>query len=308
MKNYSNQKGSALVIVLVITVVIITVATFSIKLAKGTVNDIKAIKDKLEAKINAVSLFEITKYTICVSPFYENYVLNISGKDIFPEKIYLTGTTIKTKYGNVSLTDASSKINAFYLTREQIRSLFSKINPKNVKTSDIAYDSYEDWKDKDKLKRINGAEDYYYKFEKGYKYGARNSQVLQDKEELRNIKGFTENYQSIEKYLSFFYKGSLLNINTANADILSIAFNIPYDIAKQLVLLRKRKGLLTFSDITRLSGKDISIFVDYYSTFPSKVVEIHIATEKGESKEIINAVVDFNTTQEYPFTVIKYQE
>ena len=302
-----KEKGSALIIVLVISLIILSLTAYTLKLSKEMIRQSKAFVEKIEAKLHAKSALEISKYTITVSAFKTNFVENKSYQKFMPRKIYLTGKPIKTKFAVIKLYDTSGKINALYLSRDYVRKLYFNINAeKNL--ADIAYDSYLDWKDKDKLKHINGAEEYYYKIEKGYNYAPRNSQALQDKEELKNIRGFTKYYEKIKNKLIFAYKGSVLNINTATAENLSILLNIPLDQAKQLVKLRNRKGDITPTDVKNITGKDLSLFFDIYSTFPSRTVIVDIISKIGKTKEKLRAIIDFNPTESYPYTVIKYIE
>ncbi|HIE58635.1 MAG TPA: hypothetical protein EYH43_06630 [Persephonella sp.] len=302
-----KEKGSALIIVLVISLIILSLTAYTIKLSKEIVWQSKSFLDKIQAKLDVKSALEITKYTIAVSSFKENYVENKSFQKFLPQEIYLTGKPIKMKSTTIRLYDTSSKINVFNLSRNYVKKLYSNIKTeKNL--ADIAYDSYLDWKDEDKLKHINGAEDYYYKIEKGYNYTPRNSQAIQDKEELKNIRGFMKNYAKIKDKLTFAYRGGLLNINTATVESLSILFNISLDKAKQIIKIRDRKGSLNFSDIQNITGNKADLAFDMHSTFPSRVVIIKINSKIGEAKEKLEAVIDFNPTENYPYTVIKYIE
>ncbi len=284
-----------------------SVSFYIIKLTKDIVYMEKAFLDKIQVKLNSKSSLEILKYVLSVSKFHENYVENFSKINILPKKIYLTGEKIETSLSTIKLLDTSGKINALYLDRTYIRRLFNQIQGKE-KLADIAYDSYKDWIDKDNLKHINGAEKYYYLFEKGYKYTPRNNQALQDKEELRNIRGFTKIYDKIKSNLIFAYKGNLLNINTADAFTLSIILNIPIDQANSIINLRKKQGYISFSDIERITNKSIGHLIDLYSTFPSKVVIVSIESKKGVAKEKLKVVIDFNTSENYPYSVLKYIE
>lgn len=282
---------------------------YVLKLSKEILKDYQGIMDKLQCKLEAKSLFEELKYIMAVSPFESSYVKNTTSIGGFPKELSLTGKLIKieAENGTISLYDTGSKINALYLSRNTVRKLFQYVGLKTNK-ADIAFDSYEDWKDKDDLKRLNGAESYYYRFEKGYNYGPRNNSAIQSMEELKCIRGFQNSYEKIKNYLTFYYRGSLLNINTASPEILSMVLNISKDQAEQILSLRKRKKAVFLSDVESILGKKYPFFYEFYSVYPSRVVEIHIKVSKGLAEEKLEATVDFKPNKNYPFSIIKYVE
>jgi len=301
-----KEKGAALIIVLVTSVIILFAASYILKLSRDLVVQYRSILEKLETKIESKSYLEVVKYTFTVSEFRYNYLQNLSQTKLLPQKISLIGKPIEIGNTKIIIYDTASKINTLYLTKKYINGLLPD-NEKNL--VNIAYDSYEDWKDKDKFKRLNGAEDYYYKYENNYRYGPRNNGALQDKEELKNIRGFSKIYEKIQDKLTFVYKGGLVNVNTASEEILSASLGIPLDTAKQLILLRNKNGKIDVTDIQRIISKKISaVEYEMISFFPSKNIILIIETEKGKAKEKLKAVIDFHETDKTPFTVIKYIE
>ena len=228
-----ERTGSVLIIVLIMMAISSALTLYVLRLSKEILQNAEGIMEKLQCKLEAKSLFEEIKYIASVSSFNASSIKNGTTLRDFPEELPLTGESFRAGNGTISLYDTSGKINAFYLSKESIRKLFQHEGIEDSE-ADIAFDSYEDWKDKDNLKHINGAENYYYRFEKGFNYGARNNPALQDAEELKCIRGFRNNYEKIKNYLTFSYRGSLLNINTASPAVLSIILNISEDEAEQI--------------------------------------------------------------------------
>jgi hypothetical protein len=302
-----RESGSALIIVLIIMAVILSLTIYVIKLSKEIVQDEQGILEKLYLKLEARSLYEKIKYIGSVSEFSGASIKNSTPLHDFPEELLLTGEAFKIGNGTISLYDTAGKINALYMDRVTVRRLFQQEGIKQNE-ADIAFESYEDWKDSDGLKHLNGAEKYFYRFDNDFNYEPRNNIALQDDEELRNIKGFLRNYDSIKKYLTFAYRGSLLNINTAPSEILSAMLDISEDEAKQVVLLRKTKKEITIGDLEELLGRSFSPFYELYSSYPSLILEIKIEMKNKLAGEKLQALVDFKFTEDYPYTVIKYVE
>jgi len=139
------------------------------------------------------------------------------------ERPPVTGTT---EDGGAEVTlkisDEESRLNINLQDEDNLLRLFEYVGITD-QTAQELIDSLADWKDKDDLHRLSGAEDEYYS-EQGY--AAKNA-FLNVPEELLLIKGFearhfygTDEAPGLEPLITTW--GSLVNVNTASPAVLAI--------------------------------------------------------------------------------------
>ncbi len=310
MKDF-NQRGSVLIITLIIMSVAVTLAFYIIKLSKDILATSSMILDKLEAKIEAESTVELLKYLVSTNAFSKDQIkINTTifeNKDVginLPKKILINGETVKIGNTEIKALDTSAKFSVGSLDSATLRKILKYAGLENKDIS-IATDSYEDWIDSDDLKHLNGAEKYYYQFEKGYKYSPRNNVNLQDVGELKLIRGFKNIYDNIKNHLVLTYKGGI-NVYTADAQTLAIALGISVDEAKQIIKIREKEK--KFGELSQPVEETFQDYEGILSTFPSFMLEINIETTKNEAKEKVYCIIDFRPDENTPFRTIKYQQ
>ncbi len=310
MKEF-NQKGSVLIITLIIMSVAVALSFYIIKISKDILLTSSMILDKLEAKVEAESTVELMKYIISTSPFSKDRIkinsLKYEKEEVginIPEKIPINGETVEIGDTKIKALDTSAKFSIGSLDSSLLNKIlrYAGLEKKEIA---VASDSYADWIDSDDLKHLNGAEKYYYQIEKGYKYSPRNNVNIQDIGEIKLIRGFENIYTKIKNYLIPTYKGGI-NVYTADAKILSIALGISIDDAKQILKIREKE-----KKFGELAQPVEEIFLDYegiLTTFPSFILEINIETQKNEAKEKVYCIIDFRPDEKTPFRTIKYQQ
>ncbi len=312
MKEF-KEKGSVLIITLIIMSVAVALAFYIIKLSKDILSSSTMILDKLEAKIEAESTVELLKYIISTNAFqkdnvkintayYENKGINIK----IPERIWINGEAVKIGDTVVKALDTNAKFDITSLSYDEnlLRRIlkYSGLSKKEVA---IASDSFEDWIDHDNLKHINGAEKYYYQFEKGYKYSPRNNQNFQGINELKLIRGFENIYDKIKDHLILVYRGGI-NIYTTDAKTLAIALGISIDDAKQILKIREKEK--KFGELAQPVEQTFEDDAGVISTFPSFILEFNVETTKNEAKEKIYCIISFRPDEKTPYRTIKYQQ
>lgn len=310
MKEY-NQKGSVLIITLIIMSIAVTLAFYIIKLSKDILSTSSMILDKLEAKIEAESTVELLKYLVSTNSFGKDHIKintkNIESKNIgisLPEKIWINGEAVEIGNTKIKALDTNSKFDISSLDETLLRRIlkYSGLKDKDIA---VASDSYADWIDPDNLKHLNGAERYYYQFEKGYKYSPRNNANIQSIDELKLIRGFGDIYDKIKNRLILAYKGGI-NIYTADAETLAIALGISIDNAKQILKIREKEKL--YGELSQPIEESYEDFEGIIATFPSFILELNVETTKNEAKEKIYCIISFRPDEKTPFRTIKYQQ
>ncbi len=302
----SFNKGSVLIISLIIISIATALTIFTVKITKEIINSYKLILDKLEAKIIAEAEIEKLKFMFLTSNFksYKTILLNKIDNN-YPDEIILDGREYKIRDRiRLSVLDLSAKANLYNLTDEtSLRPLLVKLIGKKegVKLTN----TYLDWIDKDNLVRNGGAELSYYKnIEKAF-YTPRNNVFLQDIEELLNIKGYSQDiYKKLKKYVSILYFGRGLNIFLADPILLNSSMYIDkYKVEK----IKNFKETGNLEELEKLLKSDLYLS-EIFSTEPSKVLEINLKAISGEAIEKIYCIIDFKELNTTPYVIYKYKE
>ena len=129
--------------------------------------------------------------------------------------------------------------------------------------ADIITDSIEDWRDRDDLHRLNGAEsDYYQALDEPYR--AKNG-LFDVPEELLLVKGITPEiyygrkgttpdgepieYYALQKYLTTFTTINRINVNSAPFAVLVSIPGLDFDMATQITRIRQEAPVTNVSEI-----------------------------------------------------------
>jgi general secretion pathway protein K len=135
--------------------------------------------------------------------------------------------------------------------------------------ADMIADSIEDWRDRDDLHRLNGAESNYYQ---GLPepYLAKNG-LFDVPEELLLVQGITPEiyygrkgttedgaqveYYALQKYLTTFTTINRINVNSAPLPVLAAIPGLDFDVAAQIVGMRQEAPIANVSEISeRIPG------------------------------------------------------
>ena len=300
-----GRKGSAIIIVLLISAVAFTVAFFLIGVVKRMNFVSQSLVDKLNAKLEAESSVEKLIFGIASGEFHQNYVsLFIDG---LPERVYLDGRWHSLNNNTqVSTMDASSKFYLFNIPYSAVKRLLLLMENETLALT--FYQSLIDWCDKDDFERVNGAERLYYGSE-GVAYVPRNYMAIQSEEELGIIRGLMDLDEDLKvKIESFFvsYGSPFVNLNTADENVISAVLDIPVEMARMLIAVRNKNGALINSDLKRLFN--ISLSDSYITLFPNKCIILTVKSEIRSAVERLKVVIDFNQDSESPYRVLEWRE
>jgi general secretion pathway protein K len=111
----------------------------------------------------------------------------------------------------VRIYDHAGKINIQRLSKSRLRQLLEKRIGKDPEKLQALEDPWEDWIDRDDLKRLSGAEKDYYE-ELDPPYEPRNGR-LETVGELLLIKGFAEVFKGVEMDTAFTVYGNRFSVN-----------------------------------------------------------------------------------------------
>ncbi len=186
---------------------------------------------------------------------------------------------------NVRIYDLSGKINIARLDQSKLRKLLEQqMGDGNKKISELV-DAWFDWTDANNLKRLNGAEEDYYR-KKDKPYEPRNG-ALPSVDEIRLIKGFEDLFTGIELNSVFTLWGNMggaVNPNAASREVLLMLPGMSEKLADKLIKARKIQSFKNMADVNvhltpvaanKLSGWFQFKKSSYYSiaVYPDKIVE-----------------------------------
>lgn len=153
---------------------------------------------------------------------------------------------------SIKIGNESGKVNMNYANKDLLTVLFTAMDVPEKQIKELV-DAVFDWRDRDTLRRLNGAENAYYQsLSKPYK--ARDN-LFQIPDELLYIKGMTKLlYMRLKPLITAVIedtgkdtkkKGrtrSKINLNAASREVLSIFPDLTEDIIDLIVSYRQEKG------------------------------------------------------------------
>ena len=215
----NKSRGLALIVVLwVITLLTIMASSFSLTIQRET-----AITSGLKEKAEGLALAETgINYAILMllttdkelrwQAFGSLYEIEQAGKKI-----------------RIQIADESGKLNINLATDEQLLQLMNSLTLEEGQADNLT-DAIIDWRDKNDLHRLNGAEKQQYE-DADLKYEPRNG-PFKSVEELQLVMGMNAKiYQQLEDMLSIYTKNKQINPTTASREML---LTLP-DVSEELV-------------------------------------------------------------------------
>jgi general secretion pathway protein K len=206
----------------------------------------------------------------------------------------------------LKITDAGAKLNIQNLQPNDLARILQNMGIPDQKTR-IVEDSLLDWYDKDDLKRLNGAEDYYYRSEIRAAFGPRNSRSPETVAELSLVRGLNDPsiWRQIRPYL-VLAPGVMQNINTMGKEMLMALLDISSEVADDLLSLRRSRGFLVLPEVTATAGLRTGLILDNLAAFSSQIIEIEVEAGCGNAREILHCVISFRPDEMTPFTVLEF--
>ena len=302
-----NQKGSATILTLLVSAVILTVAIGFNWIVKEHLKAAEGLKTKTEAMMAARSTFDGLIFYVLTGELTQKAILISREQNLLGIKqIPLGGTGIKLEHGiSVKVQDSSSLISLVSSNVEVLKRLAAVAGGKSASVN-VLVDSFLDWTDPDDLSRANGAESFYYRAE-GKPYRPRNFPI-QYKDELAWIKGMdAELYAKMAPHLTMLPSLGF-NPNTADDEILMAFLDIDKKGLEKVRSFLEQKTISTDGEVFSLTGKilphdDLDI---YY--FPSPFFEITVAVGSPRAVYRLNVGLDIRPALTAPFGVVYWRE
>ncbi|MDC3212122.1 type II secretion system protein GspK [Pseudoalteromonas distincta] len=250
-----SQRGIALIQVLIITFVLSLLGLYINQSVREQVKITTSIQNKFLMRLE----LEKTEADLLQALLSNNKYPNKSAVNSITSKWNFYGKEFKVnENAYVTLTDLSSLMGLNISDATLLKNVLLQIGVDDVSAREFV-DSLADWKDKNDLSRLNGAESAYYKQHKK-SYVARNG-FLQDPSEVALIRG---GEQITPKLLNQYFTTEIVaGFNPLNAPqkILNAFINDENNIQKILQL--REQGALNSYAFYKLTGVE----ADEYITF-----------------------------------------
>ncbi len=300
-------KGSATILALLMTGVIITVGIGFNWLVKEHLKAADGLKRKSEAMVKAVSTYNSLMYSIVAGKPTPNEIVFNTPEDILGVKsipLNNDGVAVGDDI-EIKVQDSNGLIPLAGRGLVPLQRLLRNENP-GADNSAIIIDSLLDWVGRGDLPRLNGAKGAYYKSE-GKKYSVRNY-PMQYKQEFSFVRGMdSELYKKISPYVTLL-PSTGFNPNTASADVLMAYLNISGDSAQRLKTYISGTPVTTNSVLVNIVQRGIGGEGEGSDFYPSHFLEITINAGKPVPVYSLKAGVDTRWNPTYPYSVIYWEK
>ncbi|MEA2019441.1 MAG: type II secretion system protein GspK [Campylobacterota bacterium] len=298
-----NKKAFALSIVLwIVAALLVGVAALTV-FSKDSVHLSEKLNNKLLTQLKVENILESLKFYIITADYDNNSLINKTLIS-FPKKLIVDGRWYNIdKTTKISIHDTSGLLNIRTYPTKYIASMITTDKQKQIRYTII--DSIADWRDKNHIVELNGAEQSTYKLKKGLKYKVRNTMAIQDVEELKLIHGIDKLEQKQwNKFKKYLYYGRTSSINLALLDKKNISFllGISQSYAQTLVNIRKDD----INEFKQIISKLPKYNDDLMSFGLSKQFRIEIQATINNAKTILTTIIDFKQARNKQYTTIEY--
>jgi general secretion pathway protein K len=286
-----SGRGIALILVLWI-VVVLSMAALSLSLLTRTeALTTLAFKEELENKFFAEAGLRRGIMELFYRQANRNRQAVLEGFEVFQSDGRSYTAEIGDGHYRLRITEESGKINLNTLSENNgiilANLLMNNGVPEN--TAAIIVDSILDWKDKDKLHRLNGAEDdYYQSLPKPYK--TKNAD-FDSVEELIFVRGMTgailqgnRESKGILPFCTVFSNGDKINLDAAPIEVLKAIPGMTNEMIQRIVDYRELKPTERMQSIAGWLGGDMQVIARYVTTEESNVYSIDATGYKDNEK------------------------
>lgn len=317
IKHISPQNGIALLIVLwVLTILMVIVFSFSFMTRTETLST-ASFKGDLERKFIAEGAMERAIMELFYRNVYKNQTVELEGLEVWQ----VDGTPYTGELGlgtyTVSIVDESGKVDINFASELLLKNLFLNMGISEEETDTIV-DSIMDWKDRDDLHRLHGAEsDYYQSLQNPYK--AKNAR-FDSLEELLLVKGMSADIlygnkerKGIIDFLTVHARKNRININAAPMEVLMAIPNMTPELAESIISSRQTVQTAGATNIQSVLGENYGLMSRYVTTAGSKAFSIDAVGRKENEKGAyaIRATVVLAQTaspDELPYKFVYYKK
>ncbi len=223
----------------------------------------------------------------------------------------------------VKMGNESGKININQADRAFLKMILKGLDLEAA-DEDIIVDSILDWRDKDNLHRINGAEDDYYE-SLPEPYECKDG-YFDTVEELLMVRGITSEifYGGLKDMVTVYpakkpsrasrirmVSTNKININAASMDMLLALRSMTEDLAQEIVDYRKESDFLSMEQVESVVGSDVFHAILPFITLKTGPYNTIVSVGKLSQSNVmqgVEALVEINPVLKKGFRMIQWRD
>jgi general secretion pathway protein K len=306
-----NQKGIALLTVLWILIILMVIVFSFSFLVRTEILSTSSFKEETENRFLAEAGLERGVMELFYRKQNFNNKVILEGLEVWK----IDGRTNTGQIGNgnytVRMVDESGKLNINTVPELVLRKLITNLGVEG-EWVDTIVDSILDWKDKDDLVRLHGAEsDYYQSLPEPYK--AKNAD-FDTIEELLMVKGVTRELlfgtgekKGLIDFLTVYGTGGGVNVNAASKEVLlAVSPGIDSAGADQIIRYRENQEMKSVAEVEGLIGQKLLQLMPLNTT-SSDIFTLEAFGNKKNNKPGagIRATVSLQGTNKFKYLYFK---
>ncbi|WDN90301.1 general secretion pathway protein K [Desulfosarcina sp. BuS5] len=210
----------------------------------------------------------------------------------------------------VTITNESGKININKAAKSMLMMLLNTFDiDENEK--DVITDSILDWRDKDNLHHLNGAEDdYYQSLDNPYECKDADFDSV---EELLLVKGITKAifYGGLESMVTIYSETGKININAASEKMLLSIPGMTGPAAKEIIKYRGEQKIKSIAELNDIIDPDIYLSIKSYIALnlsPFYTIESFGGIAGSSIKEGIGALIKIDAASDKGYRIIRWTD
>jgi general secretion pathway protein K len=219
----------------------------------------------------------------------------------------------------VRIDNESGKVNINTAGSQLLRMILRPFDLEDHE-KDVIVDSILDWRDKDHLHRLNGAEnDYYEQLPHPYKCKDGDFDSI---EELLLVRGMTESifYGGLKNMVTVFGSGvpnkkvmtpTKINLNAASPQMLASLPMMTLDMVRDIESFRKEKDFASLGEFASIVGPDVYQAALGYLTLqlgPYYTISSTGFARDGSASEALSAVIKIDNRAPNHYLILKWND
>ena len=302
-----EERGSATILALLISAVVITVGIGFNWLVKEHLRAAEGMKSKAEAMVKAQSAYNTLIYALLSGKRTPREVTFTAGADFLGKKsipLDNTGVVVNEDV-EIKVQDVNGLLSLTTTDLDSLKRLIKNMQIGEDRSVTVG-DSFLDWTENAPLARQHGAGESYYRVE-GRPYGPRHY-PLQYKEEFSFIRGMdAELYRRIAPFVTIM-PTSGFNPNTASDEVLMACLDIQRDALEKLRTYMAAKPMTSNTELFTVAGRTLPGMVDMENFASSRSYEITISVGKPQPVYWIKAGINTLPGLNLPYSVFYWEQ
>lgn len=303
----SKARGSATILSLLISAVVITVGIGFNWLVKEHLRAAEGLKIKAEAMVKAQSAYNTLLYALLSGKTTSREVVFTTGADFLGIKsipLDNTGVVVNEDI-EIKLQDVNGLLSLTTVDLDALKRLIKNVQTGEDRSVTVG-ESFLDWTGNNPLVRPYGAGESYYRVE-GRPYGPRHH-PLQYKEEFSFIRGMDADlYRKISPFVTIM-PNTGFNPNTASDEVLMAYLNIQGDTLGKIRAYMTGRPLSSNTELLTVAGRTLPGGMDMENFVPSQSCEITINVGKPHPVYWIRAGIDTLPGFNLPYSVVYWEQ